>query len=138
MTTEIVDNTTGLIAPSNVRDICETYAALPLSANSPVAGTTYTAVFADRGALIEFTSSSAITYTIPTNATIAFPVGTFLHIRSAGTGQVTITGPGGTGGTAGGVTIDLPTGTFTTRAQWSRVTAHKRATNEWVLEGDLS
>jgi hypothetical protein len=128
--TSFAANTTGQIGADDAQDGAETFGALPFSSASPIAGAGYTAVMGDRGALLEFTSSSAITLTIPTNASVAFPVGSLLHIRQAGTGQVTIAGSG--------VTFDTATGTQTTRAQWSRVSLHKRATNEWVLEGDLS
>lgn len=129
--TSFANNSAGSIGYDDTQDCAETLGGLPWSDNSPVAGTTYTAALIDRGTIVEFTSATAVTYTIPANATVAFPVGCYLHIRQNDVGQVTIT-------PAGGVTLRSPTLTYTTRTQWSRVSLWKRSTNEWVLEGDLS
>ena len=93
-------------------------------------GTTYTLALADAGTEVETTNGSAVTVTIPTNGSVAFPVGTVINIRQAGAGQVTVAA-------AGGVTLDLANGAKT-RVQWSTVTIIQRAANEWVLNGDSS
>ena len=93
-------------------------------------GSTYTLALTDANTEVEATSGSAVTVTIPTNASVAFPVGTIINIRQMGAGQVTVAA-------AGGVTLDLPLGAKT-RAQYSTVSLVKRATNEWVLGGDSS
>jgi hypothetical protein len=80
--------------------------------------------------MIEVANTSATTITIPTNATVAFPVGTSIDILQTSTGQVTIAG-------AGGVTVNATPG-LKLRAQWSGATLFKRATDTWVVYGDLS
>lgn len=84
----------------------------------------------ERDDLIEMGSSSAMTLTIPTDATLNFPVGTSIDILQTGTGQVTIAG-------AGGVTVNSTPG-LKLRTQWSSATLFKRAANTWVVYGDLT
>jgi len=84
----------------------------------------------ERDSLIEVSSASAVTLTIPTNATLALPVGTSIDILQTGAGQVTIAG-------ASGVTVNATPG-LKLRTQWSGATLFKRATDSWVVYGDLS
>lgn len=84
----------------------------------------------ERDSLIEVSSSSAVTITIPANSAVAYPVGTSLDILQTSTGQVTIAG-------AGGVTVNATPG-LKLRTQWSSATLFKRATDTWVVMGDLS
>jgi hypothetical protein len=84
----------------------------------------------ERDSLIEVNSGSAKTITIPTNSSVAFPVGTTLDILQTGAGQVTIAGDGG-------VTVNATPG-LKLRTQWSSVTLFKRAENSWVAFGDLT
>lgn len=84
----------------------------------------------ERDTLVEISKSTATTLTIPTNATIAYPVGTSIDILQTGTGQVTIAG-------AGGVTVNATPG-LKLRTQWSSATLFKRATDTWVVFGDLT
>jgi hypothetical protein len=84
----------------------------------------------ERDTLVEINKSTATTLTIPLNATIAYPVGTSIDILQTGTGQVTIAG-------AAGVTVNATPG-LKLRTQWSSATLFKRATNTWVVFGDLT
>jgi hypothetical protein len=84
----------------------------------------------ERDDLIEVDSSSATTITIPTNSAVAFPVGTSIDVLQIGTGQVTIAGDSG-------VTVNGTPG-LKLRAQWSSATLFKRATDTWVVLGDLT
>ena len=93
-------------------------------------GTTYTLVLTDKDKLVELSNASAITLTVPTNASVAFPVGAEVNLLQTGAGQVTVAG-------AGGVTVNATPG-LKLRAQWSGATLVKRATDTWVLLGDLS
>jgi hypothetical protein len=92
--------------------------------------TNYTVVLADAGSMVEMNSASALTFTIPPNSSVAFPVGTEIQSSQMGAGQVTIT-PGA------GVTIRTAS-SLTSRAQYSDFSVRKRATNEWVASGDLT
>lgn len=103
--------------------------ASALTQNAQV-GTTYTLVLADADfKLVELNNAAAITLTVPTNASVAFPVGTQINILQTGAGQVTVSGAG--------VTINGTPG-LKLRTQWSGGTLIKRATDTWVLIGDLS
>jgi hypothetical protein len=90
----------------------------------------YTTVLTDRDKLVEVSSATGVTLTIPTNASVAYPVGTSIDILQTGAGQVTIAG-------AGGVTVNATPG-LKLRTQWSSATIFKRAENTWVVYGDLS
>jgi hypothetical protein len=84
----------------------------------------------ERDDLIEVASGSATTITIPLNSAVAFPVGTSIDILQTSTGQVTIAGDAG-------VTVNATPG-LKLRTQWSSCTLFKRATNTWVVFGDLT
>jgi len=84
----------------------------------------------ERDDLIEMGSASAMTLTIPLNSAVAFPVGTSIDILQTSTGQVTIAGDAG-------VTVNSTPG-LKLRTQWSTATLFKRATNTWVVYGDLT
>lgn len=90
----------------------------------------YTTVLTDRDKLVEVSSGSGVTVTIPANSSVAYPVGTSIDILQTGSGQVTIAG-------AGGVTVNATPG-LKLRTQWSSATLFKRATDTWVVFGDLS
>ena len=84
----------------------------------------------ERDDLIEMSSTSPTTLTIPTDATFNFPIGTSIDVLQTNTGQVTIAG-------AGGVTVNATPG-LKLRTQWSSATLFKRAANTWVVYGDLT
>jgi hypothetical protein len=90
----------------------------------------YTLVLADKAKVVEMSVGSANNLTVPLNASVAFPVGTQIHIVQTGSGQTTVVA-------TGGVTINTAT-TLKLRAQWSAATLIKRAENTWVLVGDLA
>jgi hypothetical protein len=91
--------------------------------------TSYTLVRADASKLIEMNSGSAITLTIPADASVAFPVGTKIDILQTGAGQVTIAGSGFTPNATPGLKIN---------AQWGAASLIKRGTNSWVVIGNLA
>jgi len=93
--------------------------------------TSYTLVLGDAYKLIEMEVSTANTLTIPTNASVAFPLGTQILVSQLGTGQTTIT-------PAVGVTLRSSGGKTKTSAQYSMCTLIKRGTNEWYLSGDIT
>lgn len=102
-----------------------------LSFNIPIlsqTGTTYTIALTNKDCLTQFTNASAVTVTVPTNASVAFPIGAQVHIQQSGAGQVTVAA-------ASGVTVN-GTGTKL-RIQWSAATLLKTATNAWTLIGDI-
>ena len=92
-------------------------------------GTSYTLVLSDSAKLIELNNAAAITLTVPTNSSVAFPVGTKIDLLQTGAGQVTVGGAG--------VTIDATPG-LKLSGQWAAASLIKRATDTWVLIGNLS
>lgn len=90
----------------------------------------YTLTLADASKLVEVSDASANTVTIPLNSSVAFPTGTQISVLQTGAGQTTIAG-------TSGVTLNSTPGTKL-RAQWSACTIIKRATDTWVVVGDLS
>jgi len=95
------------------------------------AGTAYTAALTDVGKLVNFTSSSAVVFTIPASGTVAFAVGDQINVYQSGSGQVTIT-PAAT------VTIRSAGSKLKTNAQYAVATCVKIATDEWIALGNLS
>jgi len=95
-------------------------------------GTTYTVALTDRDSLVELNNASAITLSIPTDATSNFPIGTSIDILQTGAGQVTIAAA-----TPATTTVNATPG-LKLRTQWSSATLFKRAANTWVVMGDLS
>jgi hypothetical protein len=100
-------------------------------------GTTYTFALGDAdNKLITASNASAQTYSIPTNASVAFPIGTQINIIQIGAGQVTIDAV-----TSGTTTISSTGATATApklRAQYSAATCIKVATDTWYVVGDIS
>ena len=90
----------------------------------------YTLVLSDASKLVEISNASANNLTVPLNSSVAYPTGTQINILQTGAGQTTIVA-------TGGVTINATPG-LKLRAQWSSATLIKRATDTWVLVGDLS
>jgi hypothetical protein len=90
----------------------------------------YTLVAADKDKMVEMTVGSANNLTVPLNSSVPYPTGTQINILQAGSGQTTVVA-------TGGVTINATPG-LKLRAQWSSATLIKRATDTWVLVGDLS
>lgn len=90
----------------------------------------YTLVLADANKAVEVNSASAVNVTIPTDATVDFPVGTVIEVDQIGAGKVTIVG-------ASGVTIQSAVTPPTTRTQYSAVVLRKRGANLWLVTGDM-
>ena len=94
-------------------------------------GTSYTLVLTDAGKLIETNNASANTLTVPPNSSVALPVGTQILVLQTGAGQTTLAA-------GSGVTVNSKDGNLKLSAQWCAATLIKRATDVWVVVGDLS
>jgi hypothetical protein len=88
----------------------------------------YTLALADISRVVAFNSASNLSLTVPTNASVAFPLGTVINVFRAGTGAVSIVA-------AGGVTLRNP---GSVSAQYVEVSLRKRGTDEWVLSGNVT
>jgi hypothetical protein len=79
--------------------------------------------------VVEMNMSTAGTFTVPLDATLAWPIGASVDIFATGTGAITIA-------PEAGVTLNATPG-LTLRTQWSSATILKRGANNWVVYGDL-
>jgi len=107
---------------------------LSINANT---STTYTFVLADNGKLVTSNNASAQTLSIPTNASVAFPVGTQINVAwITGAGQPTINA------VTSGTTTILSTGATSTapklRVVNSVASCIKIATDTWLVTGDVA
>jgi hypothetical protein len=101
----------------------------PLTPN--VQTTNYTLAIDDAVKVVEVDSTVARTVTIPTNATVAFPIGVSIPLFQANTGTVTVAA-------ASGVTLRSRGNLVNLAGQYAEASLRQRAANEWVLVGDLA
>lgn len=96
-------------------------------------GTTYTLVLADGNPsnLVTLNNASAVTLTIPTNASVAFPVGSVVNLVQLGAGQVTVS-------PSGGVTLRSNGTKYKIGGQYGTVTLVKINTDEWLMFGNTA
>ena len=111
----------------NVYDYCNT----PTQKSAMFSGTNYDFILTDVGKYIGMSYGSACTMTIPTNASVAFPIGTTITIEQEGAGQVQILA-------ASGVTLNKQGGKTKTSGQYAVCTITKRDTNVWTLYGNIT
>jgi hypothetical protein len=96
----------------------------------------YTAVLADAYQVLEvMNKATAIAFKIPTNASVAFPVGTALTVLNVGAGTCTISAvtPGTTTVLSAGATAASPT-----LAQYKSAVCIKTATDTWYVVGGIA
>ncbi len=95
----------------------------------------YTAVIADTYQVIELMNkATAIAYKIPTNASVAFPIGTVLTVLNIGAGTCTISA------VTSGTTTILSAGAVAaqpTLAQYRSAACIKTGTDAWYVVGAI-
>jgi hypothetical protein len=99
-------------------------------------GTTYTAVSTDQyQVLVTMSNASANTFKIPTNASVAFPVGTVITVMTIGAGTCTISAvnSGTTTVLSAGATAAAPT-----LAQYKSAACIKTGTDTWYVVGAIA
>lgn len=106
-------------------------AATPNQTATVVSGTSdFTLSLSDLGIYKRVKKATAVTITVPDNATVAFPIGSQMNFIQTGDGAVVFA-------PAAGVTINSAN-TLATRKKFSGVTLTKVAANEWDLIGDTA
>jgi hypothetical protein len=118
-----------VLTAANVNSITEGVNDLAFGIFNAQTGTTYTLALTDVAKVVSLTNGSAITLTIPTNATVAFPTGTQILLYQGGAGQVTIGGAG--------VTIRSQGTKLKINGQYGVAGLLKVGTDEWVAFGNL-
>jgi len=96
----------------------------------------YTAVLADQYQTLELMNkATAIAFKIPTNASVAFPVGTTITVLNIGVGACTISAvtSGTTTVLSGGAVPAAPT-----LAQYKSAVCIKTATDTWYVVGGIA
>jgi hypothetical protein len=96
----------------------------------------YTAVLADQyQVLVPMNKGTAVAFKIPTNASVAFPVGTAITILNKGAGTCTISAvtSGTTTVLSAGATAASPT-----LAQYKTAVCIKTATDTWYVVGGIA
>jgi len=96
----------------------------------------YTAVLDDQyQVLVPMNKATAVAFKIPTNASVAFPVGTAITVLNKGLGTVTISA------VTSGTTTVLSAGTVAaapTLAQYKTAVCIKTATDTWYVVGGIA
>lgn len=116
----------GSAAPSDLTK-AEMRAALVVQPASQTAD--YTLVLADANTWVRMNKATAVNLTVPPNSSVAFPVGTEVHVSQTGVGQVTIVA-------GSGVTIRTPE-TLKLKKQYAVAVLKQLAADEWILAGYL-
>jgi len=96
----------------------------------------YTAVATDQyQALVPMNKATAIAFKIPTNASVAFPVGTVITVLNKGVGTLTISAvtPGTTTVLSAAVVAASPT-----LSQYKSAACVKTATDTWYVIGGVA
>lgn len=96
----------------------------------------YTAVLANNSQVVTMDNASANIFSIPTNASVAFPIGTQITVLQIGAGQTTIQA------VTSGTTTILSTGATAAapklRVRYSSATCVKAGIDLWYVLGDLA
>ena len=94
----------------------------------------YVTVAADAGAIITVSNAAANTFRLPTNASVAYAIGSTITVIQIGTGDTTISA------VTPGTTTVLSTGAIPASpvlAQYKSATCIKTATDAWYIVGAL-
>jgi hypothetical protein len=113
-----------------------TYNSLPTFTIGSAQTADYTAVLADQYQVLEIMNkATAIAFKLPTNASVAFPIGTAITVLNIGAGTCTISAvtPATTTVLSAGATAASPT-----LAQYKSAVCIKTATDTWYVVGAIA
>lgn len=97
--------------------------------------TSYILALTDDNAFITISNAASISVQVPTNASVAFPIGAEITLQQQGAGQITVSAV--TPGTTSIFSTGAVTATPKTRAGFSSCTLKKWATDGWSVFGDI-
>jgi hypothetical protein len=113
-----------------------TYNSLPTFTVGTANTADYTAVLADQYQVLEvMNKATAIAFNIPTNASVAFPIGTVITVLNIGVGVCTIKA------VTSGTTTVLSSGAVAaqpTLAQYKSAACIKTGTDAWYIVGGIA
>jgi hypothetical protein len=113
-----------------------TYNSLPTFTVGTANTADYTAVLADQYQVLEIMNkATAIAFNIPTNASVAFPIGTVITVLNIGAGLCTIKA------VTSGTTTVLSAGAVAaqpTLGQYKSAACIKTGTDTWIISGAIS
>lgn len=112
-------------------NLLDTVTGQPLVSVTNTQTTSYTLVLGDSLKMVEMNAAGANNLTVPPNSSVAFPTGAIVYIRQYGAGTTTIVA-------GSGVTIRSRGGLLNMAGQYAEAVITKRATDEWVLSGDIA
>lgn len=98
------------------------------SSRNAQTGTAYTLVLADEDKYIDISNVGTHTLTVPTNASVAFPVGARIGIYRRGSGDVVVAPA------SGSVIIEAPNGQLSLPNRYDTAWLTQRVANTWALE----
>jgi hypothetical protein len=113
-----------------------TYNSLPTFTVGTAQTADYTAVSADQYQVLEvMNKATAISFNIPTNASVAYPIGTVITVLNIGVGTCTIKA------VTSGTTTVLSAGAVAaqpTLGQYKSAACIKTGTDTWIIAGAVS
>ena len=124
---EIDDNFLALEDQTNSLETLSARQHIPAVSRSDVAD--YALALADAGKWVRVNRSTATTVTVPSNASVAFEVGTRIWVRRVGTGTLTLVA-------AGGVTLNFA-GSLAIGTKHGTALLVKVNADEWDVSKDL-
>jgi len=92
-----------------------------------VTGTAYTLSIGNAENIVEYTGTGTLTVTVPTDASVGFPLETSIVVRLYAAGTIVLAG-------ATGVLLRSPSGLRLT-SQYAQAVLSKRGANEWLVSG---
>ena len=140
LNTEITNRTNAVSGITGAKGAANGYASLDAntkvtaaqaSARVQSASSSKTLALADAGTFIYVSSTSNLTITIPTNASVAFPVGTEIEFCRWNTGAVTFAA-------ASGVTLVSANSLKSISVRYATAGLKQVAANTWLLSGSLA
>ncbi len=102
------------------------WAAINVGSVKTIAATAYTLVPSDSGRILDFTSATSVTLTVPSS----LPIGFQTSITQVGAGTIAVVG-------SGGMIINNRWAGTATSGQWAKIGLEIRATNSCVMSGDV-
>ena len=128
---ELVAGSNITITPSGTgatRQLTLSTPALPTAQVVAFAGTSKTLALTDINTIVDCTSSSAVTITIPPQSSVAWTADAEIHVRMSGTGGVSIA-------VGSGVTVPPLTAPLALGGQGAVVTLKRRSSDVWAVIG---